>query len=439
MSKRVFGGIRRLPSKRYQAYYTGPDGTRHVAHSTYARKSDAESWLNSEERLIDEGQWTPPDRRRPNAVTARDPLTVEEYVRAVIDRRATRSRRPLKPSTVATYLQGQRLVVFPALGSTRLVDLTADQVQRWWAGLPANPTQNGNAYDVFRSVLDTAVKEGLIEANPCRIEGAGKPAPKRKGRVLAADIVVAYLAAADDHYRPMLGILLWCSQRSGEVRALRRCDVADDGAWVRVAQGVTRVAEETAEGRLGSRFHIDTPKTDAGIREVAVPPVIIDELRATIDAHDGAGRGPEDLLFPARNGVDPIADSVLRKAHNRALKRIGLEGITLHDLRRSGATLAGQSGATIKELMLRLGHTRPDVAMIYQIADRERDKQIAERMATLVPAAQVTSGRRWDVQVTDADGVIHMTEVDSPTLAEAVAQGLAGVVDAVAVHASAAS
>lgn len=64
MSKRVFGGIRRLPSKRYQAYYTGPDGTRHVAHSTYARKSDAESWLNSEERLIDEGQWTPPDRRR---------------------------------------------------------------------------------------------------------------------------------------------------------------------------------------------------------------------------------------------------------------------------------------------------------------------------------------------------------------------------------------
>lgn len=437
MSKRVFGGIRRLPSKRYQAYYTGPDGGRHVAHSTYARKSDAESWLNAEERLIDEGQWTSPDRRRP-AVVERSPLTVEEYVRANIERRATRLKRPLKPSTVANYLQGQRLVVFPTLGRKRLSDLTAEDIHKWWAALPDAPTQNGNAYDVLRSVLTDAVDEGLIAANPCRIKGAGKPAPKRKGRVLAPDIVVAYLAAADDKYRPMLGILLWCSQRSGEVRALRRCDVSDDGTWVRVAQGVTRVANETPEGRSGSHFHIDTPKTDAGIREVAVPPIIVDEVCRAVAAHDAAGRGREDLLFPARNGEDPIADGVLRKAHHRALKRIGLEGITLHDLRRSGATLAGQSGATIKELMLRLGHTRPDVAMIYQIADRERDRQIAERMAQLAPVAlPERPSRRWSVQVTDEDGVLHVDDVAATTLAEAVAQVLADIPAAQAVEASA--
>ncbi|HET9646940.1 MAG TPA: hypothetical protein VFP34_01755, partial [Microlunatus sp.] len=43
--------------------------------------------------------------------------------------------------------------------------------------------------------------------------------------------------------------------------------------------------------------------------------------------------------------------------------------------------LAAQSGATIAELMHRLGHTTPAAAMRYQHAAAERDREIAQRMS----------------------------------------------------------
>ena len=53
-----------------------------------------------------------------------------------------------------------------------------------------------------------------------------------------------------------------------------------------------------------------------------------------------------------------------------------------HDLRHTGAVLAAlaaQSGATLAELMHRLGHTTPAAAMRYQHAAAERDREIARR------------------------------------------------------------
>ena len=49
--------IRRLPSKRYQASYTGPDTRRHVGPVTFTGKADAEGWLSDERKLIESGQW----------------------------------------------------------------------------------------------------------------------------------------------------------------------------------------------------------------------------------------------------------------------------------------------------------------------------------------------------------------------------------------------
>jgi hypothetical protein len=55
-------------------------------------------------------------------------------------------------------------------------------------------------------------------------------------------------------------------------------------------------------------------------------------------------------------------------------------------LRGSGATWAAQAGATIAELMARLGHTTATVAMRYQHATRERDRPIADRLGALLNA-----------------------------------------------------
>ncbi|MGN7249111.1 hypothetical protein ACTHQ1_15465 [Janibacter anophelis] len=46
-------------------------------------------------------------------------------------------------------------------------------------------TSNGRCYDLLKSVMADAVEEELIDRNPCRLRGAGKPAPRRKGEVLS--------------------------------------------------------------------------------------------------------------------------------------------------------------------------------------------------------------------------------------------------------------
>ena len=53
----------------------------------------------------------------------------------------------------------------------------------------------------------------------------------------------------------------------------------------------------------------------------------------------------------------------------------------LHDLRHTGNTLAASSGASLKDLMTRMGHDSPAAALIYQHATREADAAIATATA----------------------------------------------------------
>ena len=91
MTRRSFGYIRRLPSKRYQASYIGPDLARHAAPDTFESKMDAEGWLRDERTMITSGEWTPPKRRAAVAL-ATQPPTLSEYSASWLDSRTLRPR-----------------------------------------------------------------------------------------------------------------------------------------------------------------------------------------------------------------------------------------------------------------------------------------------------------------------------------------------------------
>jgi integrase len=71
-----------------------------------------------------------------------------------------------------------------------------------------------------------------------------------------------------------------------------------------------------------------------------------------------------------------------------------------HDLRHVGGTLAAATGASLKELMARLGHSITRAALMYQHASRDRDQAIARVLCGLVqqvrtaPGDHVNEGRR---------------------------------------------
>jgi integrase len=55
----------------------------------------------------------------------------------------------------------------------------------------------------------------------------------------------------------------------------------------------------------------------------------------------------------------------------------GLPGFHFHDLRDTGNTLAAGTGASLADLMARMGHGSTRAAMIYQHATQQADQAIA--------------------------------------------------------------
>jgi integrase len=80
---------------------------------------------------------------------------------------------------------------------------------------------------------------------------------------------------------------------------------------------------------------------------------------------------------------------------NLALASTGglVVGLHFHDLRHTGATLAAALGATVRELMARLGHTTPTVALRYQHATADGDRAIADGLGELIDSTKATRAR----------------------------------------------
>lgn len=126
------------------------------------------------------------------------------------------------------------------------------------------------------------------------------------------------------------------------------------------------------------------PKTAAGRRTVAVPPHVVTLLRLHLDEFAGGER-----LFISRDG-SPLRGNTLYQAFVRARAKVGLDDLTFHDLRHTGSTLAAETGATLADLMKRLGHSSMVAARRYMHAVDGRDREIAEALSQLAARGDAT-------------------------------------------------
>lgn len=131
---------------------------------------------------------------------------------------------------------------------------------------------------------------------------------------------------------------------------------------------------------VGKKLVVGPPKTDAGIRDVTAPPHVAEMLKAHMRQH--TMKGPESFVFTTTRG-GRLSKTAFTKTVKNGFASVGKPDMRVHDLRHVGATLAAQAGATTKELMSRIGHTTPAMAMRYQIAAQERDVAIAQKLSEL--------------------------------------------------------
>ncbi len=92
-------------------------------------------------------------------------------------------------------------------------------------------------------------------------------------------------------YRAMVLLAAWCALRFGELTELRRKDLDPSEEVVRVERAVVR----TDDG-----FQVTTPKSEAGVRDVAIPPHLLPAIETHLKRYvtDDA----DALLFPTTHG-----------------------------------------------------------------------------------------------------------------------------------------
>ncbi|MDC8980690.1 tyrosine-type recombinase/integrase [Mycobacterium marinum] len=380
----TFGAVETLPSGRHRARYRGPDGRRYTAPTLFLTQKDARGWLSLQQAEIIKGQWMPPgagSARRTN-------LLLAAYADAWLEQRDLKTR---------TYEHYRRLLdehINPSsLGSLPIASITADDVRSWHASLDKKtPTLRAHCYGLLRTILGTAFADGKIAANPCVIRGAGSARRVHKIRPATLDEIATITEAMPEQYQAMVLLAAWCALRFGELTELRRKDIIIVEPTDKELAAAEANAEDPPEPygivhveravvRVDEGFQVTTPKSDAGRRDVEIPPHLLPAIKAHlanfVDAEKNA------LLFPAAHGGH-LAPASLYRQFYKARAAAKRDDLRWHDLRHSGAVLAAATGATLAELMARLGHSTPAAAMRYQHAAQGRDRQIAKLLSNLV-------------------------------------------------------
>ncbi|WP_231740230.1 MULTISPECIES: site-specific integrase [unclassified Mycobacterium] len=299
-----------------------------------------------------------------------DGITLRTYATRWLEQRQLRDRTRLHYEALLNRL------ILPELGDGKIVTLTPAKIREWHSGLGSeHKTRNAHAYALLHAICATAVLDEVLDANPCRIRAAMQTKRRREIDILTPAEVDKLAAKMPPELHASVLLAAWCGLRWGETSELRRGDVSADCAVLHVHRAVTY---------RGGKFYVGEPKTSAGIRDVAAPPHIRPILKAHLKNH--VDKGSDSLLFPGEDGGH-MRDDQYRLNWVKARAAIGKPHLRVHDLRHTGAVLAAQSGATVAELMHRLGHSTAIMALKYQHTAEGRDAVIAERLSKLVTEA----------------------------------------------------
>jgi integrase len=350
--------------RRYRVRYRKPDSSQ-TDKRGFKTKRDAELFLASVEVSIARGEYI-------DASAARETI-------GVLGQAWLGYQSHLKPSSLRPLEISWRIHVEPEWGRMPVSSIRFSDVQSWVTSLSATrgATTVLRAHGVLRGILDVAVKDRRILANPAR--GVNLPRKVAKQHRYLTHDEVGRLALAAGEHGPLVLVLAYTGLRWAEAIGLRVRDL--DMLRRRINVEVNAV-------EVGNRVEVGTPKSHKR-RSVPFPQAL-----APLLARACEGKGPDSLVFDGKYGGH------LRRVRNDngwfgyASRRAGLERLTPHDLRHTAASLAVQSGANVKAVQRMLGHASAAMTLdVYaDLFDDDLDA-VAGRLNERIDPAVV--GKMW--------------------------------------------
>jgi|SRR5882724_1137297 len=241
-----------------------------------------------------------------------------------------------KASSIEADERLLRLYVLPALGSRTVESLTSEDASHLHHSLREKPIQANRVLALLSKVLNLAERWGMrpFGSNPCRFVERFRE--NRRERFLSAEELARLgeaLSAAEldgsEHASAILAIrlLLLTGARKSEILTLRWSEVDMERSCLRLSDSKT--------GKKLIRLGDAALKLLAGVSRQEGNPYV---------------------CFGERAGQYFLG---LQRPWQRVQKEAGLQGIRLHDLRHTHASVGAGAGFGLPIIGRLLGHTQP--------------------------------------------------------------------------------
>jgi integrase len=308
----------------YRARYRDPAGVEHARH--FARKVDAQRWLDAESADVVSGRWVDPAKRK---------TTVDQWCEQWLAGHG--SRRPSSQRNAAAHLAKIRA----EFGGYPLSAVQPSMIRAWLARLRAEGLSVAYVFVLharLSQVFTDAVLDGLVGANPCSRRTS--PGTARQRPYLATTEQVWGLHdEVGEPYRVAVLLGAFAGLRIAEACGLRVADV------------------DFPRRELTPAVQWPAQPLKTAMSRTTVP--IADTLVAAISAQVGRWPAPGQTVLTDADGGGQLNPHKLGREIRRARTHVaGLPaGFRFHDLRHYYASLLISSGADVKIVQHRMRHT----------------------------------------------------------------------------------
>lgn len=272
-----------------------------------------------------------------------------------------RRERELAPAAYWSHIGAISRVV-DKLGIFEIEEITADQLSDLFRSmLGTNPTTWLNYKKRLSPVFEEALKQELIEVNPCR------ELKFRRNTIFQAklyseheiNLILSKSKEKEALYTSIL-LALYCGLRRGEIVGLK---------WENYNKKDCAIHIDTAIYAIPGELYKSSPKTSSSIRKIHIPQTLETYLSRL------ERRTPYIVSGKYLDGC--IRPGYITQSFGRLLKELGITG-RFHDLRHTHASYLLAKGIDIPTVSRRLGHSNPGITMkVYAHALPGRDVEAA--------------------------------------------------------------
>lgn len=344
-------------------------GTRKYMNQTVkGTKKAAQALLNRLLREQDTGVLVEPAR-----------MSLDEY----LDHWLSTSVKPrVRTRTLRNYTDTLRLYVRPRIGSRRLGDIKAVDIQAVYSEMQENGLSSmvRLTHTLLKGSLTQAVKWQMIARNPADYVDLPKRKPTGKARALSKSEVESFLGAtARSKWHVFFHLMVATGLRPSEALALTWKDID-------LGKGTLTVQHSLGWLKGEKRFVLNDPKTASSRRTLPLPYGLVKLLSEHMTAQFDIGF--TDLVFTTRAGTPSHQRVIVQEAFKPALERAGLPKETrLYDLRHTHATLLLLAGVHPKVVSERLGHASVAITLdVYSHVLPNMQQEAAERLEAMLYA-----------------------------------------------------